>query len=94
MTPIVKPLTEDSAEGFDSRSTPATAITPGIEAGADTCSVPSDRFPTAATTTTSFSKAYKNASSQLFGQETEFLVRERFMTVAPLSTAQIMPSAI
>ena len=94
VTPIDNPLVEKSLDGIPLRSRPPTDITPGIVAGAETSWVPSALLPAAATTTTSFSNAYKNALSQLTGQETEFLVSERLITFAPLSTAQIIPLAI
>ena len=47
---------------------PATVSTPGIVAGAPTRVVPLPRLPAATTTTTSWSNAYRNASSQLSSQ--------------------------
>ena len=57
-------------------------------AGAPDCSVPPARLPAAATTTTSCCSAYRNAASQLSGQEVLELVSDMLMTWAPLSTAQ------
>ena len=67
--------------------------TPGIVAGAPTVDVPLPRLPAATTITTSLSKAYWNALSQLVSQSVVLVVKERLMMSAPLSTAQRMPSA-
>ena len=63
-------------------------------AGAPTSLVPLPRLPAAATTTTSWSKAYMNASSQLSGQSRVLRVSDMLMTSAPLSTAHCTASAI
>src|SRR5690606_30231112 len=75
-------------------STPATVSTPGIVAGAPTCVVPLPRLPAAATTTTLFSVAYRNASSQLSGQSIVLRVSDMLMMSAPLSTDQRTAAAI
>jgi hypothetical protein len=74
---------------------PASSVsTPGIVAGAPTSLVPEPRLPAAATTTTSFANAWRNASSQLSGQSRVLRVSDMLITSAPLSTAQRTASAI
>jgi len=50
ITPIVMPWEDASPLARPKRSTPPTVSTPGIVAGADTCSVPLPRLPAAAIT--------------------------------------------
>jgi hypothetical protein len=75
-------------------SQPPTVSTPGIVAGAPTRLVPLPLLPAATMTTTSLSNAYWNASSQVSSQSRVFVVKERLITSAPLSTDQWMASAI
>ncbi|CAH0196883.1 hypothetical protein SRABI128_01644 [Microbacterium sp. Bi128] len=81
--PIVMPCVEASLLAVPEGSTPPTASTPGMVAGAPTRDVPLPRLPAATTTTTSWSKAYWNASSQLGSQSNVFVVSDMLMTVAP-----------
>lgn len=88
------PCVEASTLARPCGSTPATVSTPGIVAGAPTPVVPLARLPAATTITTSFSNAYRNASSQLSGQSGTFVVSDMLMTSAPWSTDHRMASAI
>src|SRR4051812_22064089 len=93
-TPITMLCDEASRLAFPCRSRPATVSTPGIVAGAPDWKVPPARLPAAATITTSFCSAYRNALSQLCGHDVVELVRDMLMTLAPLSTAQRTASGI
>ncbi len=66
------------------RSRPATVSTPGMVAGAPTWMFPPTRLPAAATITTSFCSAYRNAASQLCGHSGAVLPSEILMTRAPV----------
>src|SRR6478736_3000759 len=82
------PWEEESMLATPLRSRPATVSTPGMVAGAPTWMFPPTRLPAAATITTSFCSAYRNAASQLCGHSGAVLPSEILMTRAPLSTAQ------
>src|SRR6476620_4277650 len=88
------PCEEASTLAVFLRSRPATVRTPGMVAGAPTWVLPPTRLPAAATITTSFCSAYRNAASQLWGHWGEVLPSEMLMTFAPLSTAQRTASGI
>src|SRR6478735_6926898 len=88
------PWEEESMLATPLRSRPATVSTPGMVAGAPTWMFPPTRLPAAATITTSFCSAYRNAASQLWGHSGDVLPSEMLMTRAPLSTAQRTASGI
>src|SRR6478752_2302903 len=93
-TPMLIPCEEASTLAVFLRSRPATVRTPGMVAGAPTWVLPPTRLPAAATMTTSFCSAYRNAASQLWGHWGVVLPSEMLITLAPLSTAQRTASGI
>src|SRR3546814_7362962 len=93
-TAMVMPCVDASTLATPEGSTPPTGRTPGIVAGAPTRVVPLPRLPAATTMTTSWSKAYRKASSHDGSHSGVFVVSDMLMTCALLSTAQRTASAL